>query len=73
MDFYLSIFLLDIIILSFDNTDALKFLFSYITGFFLNPTLTKVTLLDIFLYFKNQFLRKFSDRPGSCLTHMVYC
>lgn len=56
MSFYLIIFLLDLVILSFDTTDALEFLFSFITGLFFNPTLTKLILLDIFLYFKNQFL-----------------
>lgn len=58
MSFYLIIFLLDLVILSFDSTDALEFLFSFITGLFFNPTLTKLILLDIFLYFKNQFLKK---------------
>lgn len=73
MSFYLIIFLLDLVILSFDSTDALESLFSFITGLFFNPTLTKLILLDIFLYFKNQFLCKFADKPGSCLTHVVYC
>lgn len=66
MSFYLIIFLLDLVILSFDSTDALESLFSFITGLFFNPTLTKLILLDIFLYFKNQFLKKKSVSLPVC-------